>query len=153
MLFAVCVVVAQLDRDYIRDKTLEAQRAAASRNNHGGRPQVIDDDTLVFARPVRDTGVPISEIAKNSPSRPASTPRSPPCTGHWLITPSPSSRRPVLPNDDEPCRHGSLSLGRKVRSCSTADPYVRGVLTAAMRRGRLRRGDLSSFECQVFGAE
>jgi hypothetical protein len=150
---------------------------------HGGRPQVIDDDTLVFARPLRDTGVPISEIAKNSPSRPASTPRSPPCTGHWLITPSPSSRRPVLPNDDEPCRygrasdingespsprprrpinapcmpeacrHGSLSLGRKVRSCSTADPYVRGVLTAAMRRGRLRRGDLSSFECQVFGAE
>ena len=51
MLFAVCVVVAQLDRDYIRDKTLEGQRAAASRSNHGGRPQVIDDDTLVFARP------------------------------------------------------------------------------------------------------
>jgi len=76
MLFAVCVVVAQLDRDYIRDKILEGQRAAASRSNHGGRPQVIDDDTLVFARPVRDTGVPISEIAKNSPSRPASTPRS-----------------------------------------------------------------------------
>ena len=103
-------------------------------------------------------------------SRPASTPRSPPCTGHWLITPSPSSRRPVLPNDDGPCwhgrasgingespsprprrpinapcmpeacRHGSLSLGRKVRSCSTADPYVRGVLTAAMRRGRLQEG-------------
>lgn len=64
MLFAVCAVAAQLDRDYIREKTLEGQRAAAARGNHGGRPKVIDDDTLLFARALRDTGVPIPEIAK-----------------------------------------------------------------------------------------
>jgi DNA invertase Pin-like site-specific DNA recombinase len=64
MLFAVCVVAAQLDRDYIRDKTIEGQRAAAARGNHGGRPRVIDEDTLLFARALRDKGVPIPVIAQ-----------------------------------------------------------------------------------------
>ena len=64
MLFAVCAVAAQLDRDYIRDKTLEGQRAAAARGNHGGRPKVIDDDTLLFARALRDSGVSIPKIAE-----------------------------------------------------------------------------------------
>ena len=40
MLFAVCAVAAQLDRDYIRDRTLEGQQAVAARGNHGGRPKV-----------------------------------------------------------------------------------------------------------------
>jgi DNA invertase Pin-like site-specific DNA recombinase len=64
MLFAVCAVPAQLDRDYIRDKTIEGQRAAAARGNHGGRPRVIDEDTLLFARALRDKGVPIPVIAQ-----------------------------------------------------------------------------------------
>jgi DNA invertase Pin-like site-specific DNA recombinase len=42
MLFAVLAAAAQLDRDYIREKTLEGQQAAAARGNHGGRPKVID---------------------------------------------------------------------------------------------------------------
>ena len=63
MLFAVCAVAAQLDRDDIREKTLEGQRAAAARGNHGGRPKVIDDDMLIFARVLRDKGVPIPAIA------------------------------------------------------------------------------------------
>lgn len=60
MLFAVA---AQLDRDYIREKTLEGQAAAAARGNHGGRPPVIDDDMLVFARALRARGTPMPEIA------------------------------------------------------------------------------------------
>ena len=64
MLFAVCAVAAQLDRDYIRDKTLEGQKAAAARGNHGGRPKVIDEDTLIFARALRERGLPIPEISK-----------------------------------------------------------------------------------------
>jgi DNA invertase Pin-like site-specific DNA recombinase len=39
MLFAVCAVAAQLDRNYIREKTLEGQQVAASKGNHGGRPK------------------------------------------------------------------------------------------------------------------
>ena len=64
MLFAILAVTAQLDRDYIREKTLEGQRAAAARGHHGGRPKVIDPDTLIFARALRERGVAIPEIAK-----------------------------------------------------------------------------------------
>jgi DNA invertase Pin-like site-specific DNA recombinase len=50
MLFAVLAVATQLDRDYIREKTLEGQQAAAARGNHGGRPKVLDEDDVLFAR-------------------------------------------------------------------------------------------------------
>ncbi|MET8221491.1 recombinase family protein [Streptomyces hirsutus] len=63
MFFAVLAVAAQLDRNYIREKTLEGQQAAAAKGNHGGRPKVIDDDSLLFARALRDRGVPVPEIA------------------------------------------------------------------------------------------
>ncbi len=64
MLFAVLAVAAQLDRDYIREKTLEGQQAAASRGNHGGRPKVVDADMLVFARALRDQGLSVPDIVK-----------------------------------------------------------------------------------------
>jgi DNA invertase Pin-like site-specific DNA recombinase len=63
MLFAVLAVAAQLDRDYIRDKTLEGQQTAAARGHHGGRPKVIDDDLLTFALALRNKGVPVPDIA------------------------------------------------------------------------------------------
>ena len=63
MLFAVCAVAAQLDRDYIRDKTLEGQQAAAARGNHGGRPKVVDHDTFLYVRALRETGTPMPQIA------------------------------------------------------------------------------------------
>jgi DNA invertase Pin-like site-specific DNA recombinase len=62
MLFAV--LAAQLDRDYIREKTLEGQRAAAARGNHGGRPKVIDDDGVLLARALREKGTPMPDIVK-----------------------------------------------------------------------------------------
>jgi DNA invertase Pin-like site-specific DNA recombinase len=49
MLFAVLAVAAQLDREYIREKTLEGQQAAAAN---------------LFARALKDKGTPIPEIAK-----------------------------------------------------------------------------------------
>ena len=64
MLFAVLAVAAQLDRDYIRDKTLEGQREAAARGRHGGRPAVIDPDALLFARALRDGGTSVPDIAR-----------------------------------------------------------------------------------------
>jgi DNA invertase Pin-like site-specific DNA recombinase len=60
--FAVRAVAAQLDRNYIREKTLEGQQTAAAKGNHGGRPKVIDD-SLLFARALKDRGVPVPEIA------------------------------------------------------------------------------------------
>lgn len=64
MLFAVLAVAAQLDRNYIREKTLEGQQAAAAKGNHGGRPKVIDDDMLLFARALKNNGTPMPEIAR-----------------------------------------------------------------------------------------
>ncbi|WP_065848421.1 recombinase family protein [Streptomyces mutomycini] len=64
MFFAVLAVAAQLDRNYIREKTLEGQQAAAAKGNHGGRPKVIDDDMLTFAVALKNKGVPVPDIAK-----------------------------------------------------------------------------------------
>ena len=63
MLFAVLGVAAQPDRDYIRQKTLEGQRAASAKGNHGGRLKVLDEDMIIFARALHDKGVPVPEIA------------------------------------------------------------------------------------------
>jgi len=64
ILFAVLAVAAQLDREYIREKTLEGQQAAAAKGNHGGRPKVIDDDMLLFARALREQGTSIPDIVR-----------------------------------------------------------------------------------------
>ncbi|MFJ6438564.1 recombinase family protein [Streptomyces sp. NPDC091416] len=64
MFFAVLAAAAQIERNYIREKTLEGQVSAASKGNHGGRPKVIDDDMLTFAQTLKDKGVPVPEIAK-----------------------------------------------------------------------------------------
>lgn len=64
ILFAVLAVGAELDRNYICEKTLEGQQAAAAKGNHGGRPKVIDDDMLLFARALKDKGTPMPDIVK-----------------------------------------------------------------------------------------
>lgn len=64
MFFAVLAASAQIGRNYIREKTLEGQQAAAAKGNHGGRPKVIDDDMLTFAVALKAKGTPVPEIAK-----------------------------------------------------------------------------------------
>lgn len=64
MFFAVVAVAAQLDRNYIREKTLEGQVTAAAKGNHGGRPKVVDDDSLTFAIALKDKGVAVPQIAR-----------------------------------------------------------------------------------------
>ncbi|GAB3207805.1 recombinase family protein [Nocardia tengchongensis] len=63
MFFAVLAVAGQIERNYIREKTLEGQLIAASRGNHGGRPKVIDDDSLTFALALKVRGVAVPDIA------------------------------------------------------------------------------------------
>lgn len=64
MFFAILAVAGQIERNYIREKTLEGQALAASKGNHGGRPKVIDDDMLTFAIALKDKGTPVPVIAK-----------------------------------------------------------------------------------------
>ncbi|MDT0448034.1 recombinase family protein [Streptomyces sp. DSM 40473] len=64
MFFAVLAAAAQIERNYIREKALEGRHAAAAKGNRGGRPKVIDDDMLTFARALKERGVPVPGIAK-----------------------------------------------------------------------------------------
>lgn len=64
MFFAVLAAAGQTGRNYIREKTLEGQVIAAAKSNHGGRPKVIDHDSLTFALALKDKDVPIPDIAK-----------------------------------------------------------------------------------------
>jgi DNA invertase Pin-like site-specific DNA recombinase len=67
MFFAVLAVAGQIERNYIREKTLEGQVIAAAKGNHGGRPKVIGDDSLTFALALKNKGVPVPDIAKKTP--------------------------------------------------------------------------------------
>lgn len=64
MFFAVLAVAGRIERNYIREKTLEGQVTAAAKGNHGGRPRVIYDDMLTFAVALKNKGVPVPDIAK-----------------------------------------------------------------------------------------
>ena len=119
MFFAVLAVAAQLDRDYIREKTLEGQQTAAAKGNHGGRPKVIDDDMLTFAVALKNPS-PSPTSRRSSRSRRArtrgATPRSPRCTGRspkLRKPPSPTTHKssPPPPPDPRP-HHGSRQRHR-----------------------------------------
>jgi len=86
MFFALLAVAGQIERGYLREKTLEGQVIAASKGNHGGRPKAIDDDMLTFAVAHKDKGVPVPRIAKkftikvgkNAGKHPSGPPRTTP---------------------------------------------------------------------------
>ncbi|MFI9739578.1 hypothetical protein ACIHDR_42245 [Nocardia sp. NPDC052278] len=65
--FAVLAAAAQIERNYIREKTLEGQATAAAKGNHGGRPKVIDEDMLTFAQVLKDKICPVGTAAISFP--------------------------------------------------------------------------------------
>ena len=64
LLFSVLEAAAQLDRDHLRDKKVEGQRAAAAEGKASGRPRVFDAEMVARARELRDEGVAVTEIAE-----------------------------------------------------------------------------------------
>lgn len=62
-LFAFFAGMAESEREYVREKSLEGQASARERGRHGGRPKVFDDDMLAYARSLRERGVPVPDIA------------------------------------------------------------------------------------------
>ncbi|MEU9737018.1 recombinase family protein [Streptomyces sp. NPDC048002] len=63
-LFAFFAGMAEPEREYIREKSLEGQASDRERGRHGGRPKVVDDDMAAYARSLRANGVPVPEIAR-----------------------------------------------------------------------------------------
>ncbi|MFE0655328.1 recombinase family protein [Streptomyces sp. NPDC058876] len=64
IVFAVLAVSAEVEREGIREKTLEGLEAAARKGNVGGRPSVVDDDKLAVARARHAKGDSVTAIAK-----------------------------------------------------------------------------------------
>lgn len=63
IVFAIAAAMAESERDYIRDKTLEGQESARKSGRCGGRPVVVDEDMKATARRLHEEGVPVPEIA------------------------------------------------------------------------------------------
>ncbi|MFI0262672.1 hypothetical protein ACH4OW_26955 [Streptomyces sp. NPDC017056] len=74
--------MAESEREYIGEKSLEGQASAGVRGRHGGRPEVVDDDMADYARSLRANGVHVPQIAqklvitsgKNKGQRPSVAP-------------------------------------------------------------------------------
>ncbi|MGW7268287.1 recombinase family protein [Streptomyces sp. NPDC054842] len=64
IVFAIAAAMAESERDYIRDRTLEGQESARKVGRHGGRPSVTDDDMAAYAKLLYDQEVPVPEIAQ-----------------------------------------------------------------------------------------
>jgi len=61
LLFAVAALAAEMERDLIRERTLDGLRTAAGRR--GGRPPAITDDQLDIARARQARGESVTAIA------------------------------------------------------------------------------------------
>ncbi|WP_322769689.1 recombinase family protein [Frankia sp. Cr1] len=64
MLFLVAAMAAEMERDLIRERTLDGLRAAHAAGRRGGRPVAVDEDTLAVVRARRAKGESVSVIAR-----------------------------------------------------------------------------------------
>jgi DNA invertase Pin-like site-specific DNA recombinase/DNA-binding CsgD family transcriptional regulator len=65
MLFMVAAMAAEMERDLIRERTLDGLRAAQSQDRGGGRPGTVNDDILAIARARRERGESVIAIARH----------------------------------------------------------------------------------------
>ncbi|MFI5541780.1 recombinase family protein [Nocardia sp. NPDC051900] len=65
MLFMVAAMAAEMERELIRERTLDGLAAAAAHGRKGGRPAAVDADTLAVAIDRRKRGESVTAIAKH----------------------------------------------------------------------------------------
>ena len=65
MLFMVAAMAAEMERDLIRERTLDGLRAAEAQGRRGGRPAAVDDDVLAIARARQSRGESVTAIARH----------------------------------------------------------------------------------------
>ncbi len=63
MLFMVAAMAAEMERDLIRERTLDGLRAAEAQGRRGGRPPAVDKDVLAVARARQSRGESVTAIA------------------------------------------------------------------------------------------
>src|SRR5512142_67772 len=92
MLFMVAAMAAEMERDLIRERTLDGLRAAEAQGRRGGRPPRVDDDVLAVVRARRARGESVPAIAR-----------------HLKIGRSTVYRALQPAEDDQPVAAGSIS--------------------------------------------
>jgi DNA invertase Pin-like site-specific DNA recombinase len=65
MLFMVAAMAAEMERDLIRERTLDGLRAAEAQGRRGGRPATVNDDVLAIARARQSRGESVTAIARH----------------------------------------------------------------------------------------
>jgi DNA invertase Pin-like site-specific DNA recombinase len=65
MLFMVAAMAAEMERDLIRERTLDGLRAAEAQGRRGGRPAKVDDDVLAVVRARLAKGERVTAIARH----------------------------------------------------------------------------------------
>jgi DNA invertase Pin-like site-specific DNA recombinase len=65
MLFMVAAMAAEMERDLIRERTLDSLHAAQAQGRRGGRPAAANDEVLTIARARRERGESVTAIAKH----------------------------------------------------------------------------------------
>lgn len=65
MLFMAAAMAAEMERDLIRERTLDGLAAAEAQGRKGGRPPAVDRDTLAVAIDRRKRGESVTSIAKH----------------------------------------------------------------------------------------
>jgi DNA invertase Pin-like site-specific DNA recombinase len=65
MLFMVAAMAAEMERDLIRERTLDGLRAAEAQGRRGGRPAAVNDDVLAIARDRQSRGESVTGIARH----------------------------------------------------------------------------------------
>ncbi|MER6409446.1 helix-turn-helix domain-containing protein [Streptomyces viridosporus] len=57
--------MAEVEREFIHERTLLGLDTAAANGNHGGRPPAVDGDMLAVALRRRDANEPVTSIARH----------------------------------------------------------------------------------------
>lgn len=65
MLFMVAAMAAEMQRDLIREHTLDGLATAAAHGRRGGRPAAVDPATLAVALERRNRGESVTDIARH----------------------------------------------------------------------------------------
>lgn len=65
--------MAECERDYVPEKSLEGQASARERGRYGGSSKVVDDAMAAYARDLRAQNVPSPRSPASSTSRPERT--------------------------------------------------------------------------------
>ena len=60
----VAAMAAEMERDLIRERTLDGLRAAETQGRRGGRPAAVNDDILAIARARQSRGESVTAIAQ-----------------------------------------------------------------------------------------